>query len=106
MIKKFYRHTNKRDVATVLTKQERQRTCIQRQLGDHTSEEMSLDTLSPDRTEESLTEYHHVMHALPCNAFNLASFLRENESDPTIKVRYLDTRSAFSYFSYRNLCQR
>ena len=106
MIKKFYRHTNKRDVATALTKQERWRTRIQRQLGDHTSEEMSLDTLSPDRTEESLTEYHHVMCALPCNAFNLTSFLRENESDPAIKVRYLDTRSVFSYFSYRTLCQR
>ncbi|KIM61801.1 hypothetical protein SCLCIDRAFT_25468 [Scleroderma citrinum Foug A] len=85
MIKKFYRHTNKRDVATALTKQERRRTRIQRQLGDHTSKEMSLDTLSPDGMEESLTEYHHVMHALPCNAFNLASFLRENESDPAIK---------------------
>ena len=88
-----------------LTKQERWRTHIQRQLGDHTSEEIGPDTLSPDGTEP-LTEYHHVMRALPCNAFNLASFLRENESDPSVKVRYLDTRSVFSYFSYRTLCQR
>ena len=103
MIKKFYRHTNKRDVTTALTKQERRQTRIQRQLGDHTSEEMSLDTLSPDRTE---SEYHHVMRALPCNAFNLTNFLRENKSDPTVKVIYLDTRSVFSYFSYRTSCQR
>ena len=84
-------------------KQERCQTHIQRKLGDHTSEEMSLDTLSPDRTE---SEYHHVMHALPCNAFNLTNFLRENESDPAVKIIYLDTRSVFSYFSYRTSCQR
>ena len=105
MIKRFYQHMNKRDVAMALTKQERWRTRIQRQLGDHTREEIGPDTLSPDGTEP-LTEYHHIMRALPCNAFNLASFLRENESDPSVKVRYLDTRSVFSYFSYRTLCQR
>ena len=86
MIKKFYRHTNKRDVATALMKQERRRTLIQWQLGDHTTQELAAEVVSPDRIE-SLSDLHHVMHALPCNAFNLVSFLREKQSDPAVKVR-------------------
>ncbi|KAI6105954.1 hypothetical protein EDD16DRAFT_1695719 [Pisolithus croceorrhizus] len=84
MIKKFYRCTNKRDVATGFAKQERQQTHIRRQLGDHTSQEITLDDASPDETE-LLSELHHVMRPLQHNAFNLASFLRENQSDPAVK---------------------
>ncbi|KIK20503.1 hypothetical protein PISMIDRAFT_65662, partial [Pisolithus microcarpus 441] len=84
LIKKFYRHTNRRDVATGLTKQERRQTRIRRQLGDHTSQEMMPDIVSPHEIESS-PELHHVMRALPCNAFNLASFLSENRSDPAVK---------------------
>ena len=91
MIKKFYRHTNKRDVATALTKQERRRTLIWRQLGDHTSQELDAEVVSPDRFE-LLSELHHVMRALPCNAFNLTNFLRENQSDPAVKVRCFECK--------------
>ncbi|KIK14293.1 hypothetical protein PISMIDRAFT_17380 [Pisolithus microcarpus 441] len=84
LVKKFYRRTNKRDVATGLTKQERRQTRIRRQLGDYTSQEIISDIVSPDEIELS-PELHHIMRALPCNAFNLASFLRENQSDPAVK---------------------
>ena len=86
MIKKFYRHTNKRDVATALTKQERRRMLIQRQLGDHTSQELDAEVVSPE------SELHHVMRALACNTFNLANFLKENQSDPAVKVRCLECK--------------
>ncbi|KIK10901.1 hypothetical protein PISMIDRAFT_19979, partial [Pisolithus microcarpus 441] len=84
LVKKFYRRTNKRDVATGLTKQERRQTHIRRQLGDYTSQEIISDIVSPDEIELS-PELHHIMRALPCNAFNLTSFLRENQSDPAVK---------------------
>ncbi|KAI6100080.1 hypothetical protein EDD16DRAFT_1697278 [Pisolithus croceorrhizus] len=75
---------NKRDVTTGFAKQERQQMHIRRQLGDHTSQEITLDDASPDETE-LLSELHHVMRPLQRNAFNLASFLRENQSDPAVK---------------------
>ncbi|KIM55155.1 hypothetical protein SCLCIDRAFT_30580 [Scleroderma citrinum Foug A] len=55
-----------------------------RQLGDHTSQELAAEVISPDGIK-SLSDLHHVMCALPCNTFNLASFLRENQSDPAVK---------------------
>ncbi|KIM70496.1 hypothetical protein SCLCIDRAFT_18613 [Scleroderma citrinum Foug A] len=63
-IKKFYQRMNKRDVATGLTKQERRQTRIQRQLGDHSNQEVFPDV---------------------CNTFDLASVLRENKLDPAVK---------------------
>ncbi|KAI6117281.1 hypothetical protein EDD16DRAFT_1693060 [Pisolithus croceorrhizus] len=86
VIKKFYRHMNRRDVTTGLMKQERWQMHIQRQLGDHTSQEIIPNIVSPHKIESS-PELHHIMHALPCNTFNLTSFLRENRSDPTVKMK-------------------
>jgi len=83
IIKKFYRHTNKKDVATGLTKYERRVTRIQQQL-DSLAAEVTIP--EAEISDDSSPELHHVMRPLPCNAFNLASFLREHRSDPAVKV--------------------
>ena len=105
MIKKFYRHTNKRDVATALTKQERRRTLIQRQLGNHTSQEFTAEVVSPDEFE-SLSDLHHIMRALPCNIFDLANVLSENQLDPAVKVRYFECAVYPSLNSLTELCTK
>ena len=66
-----------------LTKYERRVTRIQQQL-----DSLAAGTTIPEAeiSDESSPELHHVMRCLPCNVFDLASFLRENSSDPAVKV--------------------
>ena len=83
VVKKFYRHTNKKDVAMGITKYERRVTRIQQQL-DSLAAEATVPTA--EISDDSSPELHHVMRPLPCNVFNLAKFLSENRSDPAVKV--------------------
>ena len=92
-IKKFYQHTNKKDVAVGLTKYERRVTRIQQQL-----DSLAAEATIPEAeiSDDSSPELHHIMRRLPCNVFNLASFLRENHSDPAVKVGKRVLRSLWS----------
>ena len=66
-----------------LTKYERRVTRIQQQL-----DSLAAGATIPEAeiSDESSPELHHVMRCLPCNVFDLASFLRENSSDLAVKV--------------------
>ena len=66
-----------------LTKYERRVTRIQQQL-----DSLAAEATIPEAeiSEDSSPELHHIMRRLPCNVFDLASFLRENRSDPAVKV--------------------
>jgi len=66
-----------------LTTHERRVTRIRKQLDSLAAQEKIPEA---EILDDSSPEHHHIMHALPCNAFNLASFLRENQSDPAVKV--------------------
>ena len=66
-----------------LTKYERWVTRIQQQL-DSLAGKATIP--AAEISDDSSPELHHIMHPLLCNVFNLASFLRENHSDPAVKV--------------------
>ena len=73
-----------------LTKYERRVAHIQQQI-DSLADKATVP--GAEIAVDSSPELHHVMRPLPCNMFNLVSFLRENRLDPAVKVRKRVLRS-------------
>lgn len=87
LIKKFYGHTNKKDVVIGITKQERRLTRIRRQLEDQ-GQSLTASDLIPSGIEAQ-AEMHHVMSTHSGHIINLAQLLSNHRDDPALKVRLL-----------------
>ncbi|KAF9237036.1 hypothetical protein BU15DRAFT_76410 [Melanogaster broomeanus] len=83
LIKKFYCHTNKKDVSLGITKQERRLTRIRRQL-EAQGQTLTDSDLSPSDTE-LLPELHHVMAVRSGPSINLVKLLGDHQGDPAVK---------------------
>jgi len=91
-IKKFYRSTNKNDLAGQLVKQERQYTQVRRQhdifTDSNNHDKGGTGLPAPENSAALLPPHlHHQLSDSPSNVFNLMEFLQSSPDDPAFHVR-------------------